>query len=279
MMSSISVLYSLLSSITLSDTDKEIYGAILGSVLGAILGAFGAFLVGNHTREKEIANQKIKENKITVKNDGFASEQINNFVIRILFKNALNEKIAEDVGKGILSSPEQKVVFQINTPVVYPQIPDSLKDLLNNEIRLLCDTLREEIDLQNQGIDNFNKYYQEIRTTVVGETLRGNHGQLNRDSLLSDHRMITSAMKQQQNANKTLRIKCLKILGTFRCYNDFYNSNIKHLRDSNNLSEHREVIEKLIVYKPSKDEQDRGIKVSDKLFDKSKLINQPLSKN
>jgi hypothetical protein len=264
----------LIPGIVFSDTEKQVYGSIIGSLagalLGALFGALGVFLVGLWTRKKEIELQKIRENKKVIRDDGLACRLANTYLMNLIIKNAANRQYSKDVGQGILDEESNNTVFQINLPYTYSEAPELVNTFVNEEILALWNSLKQEIDLQNNNIASFNSYYILLRDTVHSQVFTNNQKNLNRDAIESDHRMIIDSMKNQSKADLAFRDRCIRFVATMQCYNRYY---IKFdLRDSASLSEHRSAVEKMSAYVPRPKVLERSIAEVEKIYNDAGLF-------
>lgn len=242
-------MFNFLHSIAVTDADKQVYGSVIGSVLGALLGALAAFYVAGHARLKENEQQKIHENKKTIKEDRLACRLVNSYLMSLVIKNSANKHYTHDVGRGILDEESHRAVFQSNTPFRYDPAPDLINNILNEYILALWTSLLQEVYLQNNNIQSFDEYYRNIRLTIQGAIYTGAQDNLNLDAIRSDNETVINSMTQQQRANEAFRERCIRFIAHLRCYNK-YNSRFD-LKDSISLKEHRDSIEKLQNYEPS----------------------------
>lgn len=264
----------LIPGIVFSDTEKQVYGSIIGSLagalLGALFGALGVFLVGLWTRGKEIELQKIRENKKVIREDGLACRLANTYLMNLIIKNAANRQYSNDVGQGILDEKTNNTVFQINLPYTYSEPPELVNTFVNEEILALWNSLKQEIDLQNNNISSFNSYYTLLRDTVHAQVFTNNQKNLNRDAIESDHIMIIDSMKNQSKANLAFRDRCIRFVATMQCYNKYYLR--FDLRDSASLSEHRSAINKMSSYAPTPKVLERSIAEVEKIYDEAGIF-------
>lgn len=270
----------LIPGMVFTDTEKQVYGSIVGSIVGAILGALvgaiSVFFVGIWTRKKEIEMQKIRENKKVIQDDGLACRLANTYLMNLIIKNAANRQYSKDVGQGILDTKTNNTVFQINLPYTYSESPDLVNIFINEEILALWNSLKQEIDLQNNNIKSFNSYYVLLRDTVHAQVFTNNQQNLNRDAIESDHGMIIDSMKIQSEADLAFRERCIRFVATMQCYNKYY---LKFdLRDSSSLPEHRLAVEKMSAYVPRGKVLERSIANVEKVYNDAGLFkSQPYS--
>lgn len=264
----------LIPGLTFTEAEKQVYGSIIGSLagagLGALLGALATFLVSRWVRDKEIESQKIKDNKKIINEDGLACRLANTFLMNLIIKNAANRQYAKDVGQGILDPQSNSTMFQINLPYTYSEPPELVNNFLNEEVLSLWTSLKQEIDLQNNNITSFNKYYVLLRDTVHSQVFTNNQSKLNVAAIESDHEMIIRSMIDQQKANEAFRQRCIRFVATLQCYNKYY---LKFdLRDSKSLEEHRIAIDKMKTYNPTKQTLVRSIEKIEEVYDDAGLF-------
>lgn len=264
----------LVPGIIFSDTEKQVYGSIIGSLagaaLGALLGALTTFLIGLWARRKEIELQKIRENKKIITDDGLACRLANTYLMNLVIKNAANRQHGKDIGRGILDRQTNNTVFQINLPYTYSEPPELVNTFINEEILTLWISLKHEIDLQNNNISSFNRYYILLRDTIHAQVFTNNQSNLNMSAIESDHIMIIDSMKSQKMADLAFRERCIRFVALLQCYNRYY---LKFdLRDSTSLTEHRAIIDKIKNYTPAAQTLARSIRKVEKIYDDAGLF-------
>lgn len=267
---------NLVISAKLSDAELQagasivgsIGGAVVGALLGALLGAGTTFFIGLYMRNKEIEKQRVFEHKTTIKEDGFTCRVANYFITSTLFKNSYNLKTAHDVGEGVIDE-HSGTVFQLNIPEPYQEPPELTNGFLNDSILASWISIKQEISGENISIINFNEYYSRLRNTLHSEMFTGNKRDLNMQAIQADNNMIIGAMQDRQDADRQFRIALIRLQAKLQCYNKYYLS--FDLHDSTSLEGHRDVIEKLVKYEPSKSELAKEIKRIEGVYKKMGL--------
>ncbi len=228
-----------------NDTKIQVIGSIAGALLGAIIGGLATYWIGEKARTKQIDIDEIKVQRQKVRAHQRAITNANAELSSLLVLTLKNIEHYKDIEKGILDK-QGLLRTTISMPQPYSHQAGLMPDILSNSVVPKWLSLESEITLQNSNVNEFNDYYNALRSSAHQILLTGGH--LNPQVIAADNNLVTQGANQQITASNSFLDRCFDLLAELELGIEKW----KKLNFTNiHLESLEEYIEKLINFKPA----------------------------